>query len=349
MQQDDLIRWAIAVGIAVGVWFIGWIVTRLILPRIARLVQRSETRVDDLLLAAVRPHVPLWFLGIGILIATRQLGLDQQWVTMIDQLVKAGILLSITIAIASFLTSIIANRAVPWLAGLPSTGLIQGTVQIGVIALGALVILTNMGVAITPILTALGVGSLAVALALQPTLTNLFAGFYITLARQIRVGDYIELESGQKGYVTDIGWRTTTIRELPNNLIVIPNGKISEIIVTNYSLPEDEQSIVLQVGVSYNSDLPEVERITIEVAREMQQTVTGAKRDHEPFTRYHTFGDSSISFSVILRVETFVDRYLLTHEFHKRLHERYAKEGIEIPFPQRVVHLEGGAKLKPSK
>lgn len=345
-------QYGIGFGIAVGVWLFGWVFTRLVLPRIAHAVMRSRTHVDDLLVAAIRPHIPLWFLGAGIAIAIRYLDASPELTRWIDLGVRAGVLLSATLALASFLSHLVTSDATPWLAALPSTGLVQGTVRIVVIALGGLVVLTNMGVAITPILTALGVGSLAVALALQPTLTNLFAGFYITLARQVRVGDFVELESGQKGFVTDIGWRTTTIRALPNNLIILPNSKISEIIVTNYSLPEEQLATIVPVGVSYGSDLERVERVAIEVGAELQKSLDGAVPDHEPIVRYNSFADSSINFNVILRARTLVDGFLLQHEFIKRLHERFDEEGIEIPFPQRVVHLQGagpaGAQGSPS-
>jgi small-conductance mechanosensitive channel len=346
LSVDNLILWARPVGTALGVWLIGWLFTRFVLPRIVHAALKSQTRIDDILIETIRPHIPLWFLALGITIAIRQTGAEVGTTATVDQIIQAGVILSITVAAAAFIARLISARALPFLSDVPSTGLIQGTVQFVVIALGVLMILTNLGVAITPMLTALGIGSLAVALALQPTLTNLFAGFYITLAGQIRVGDYVALESGQTGFVVDVGWRTMTIRELPNNLIVVPNAKVSEMIVTNYSLPESEQSVVIQVGVSYGSDLAKVERVTIEVAREVQGTVEGAIPTHEPFTRYHTFGESSINFSVILRVKTFVDRYLMTHEFVKRLHERYEKEGIEIPFPQRVLHFEGGKPIE---
>jgi small-conductance mechanosensitive channel len=346
MSQDELTRWGTAVGVALGIWLIGWLFTRIILPRITHAVMRSQTKIDDILVAVIRPHVPLWFLGLGVVIGIRQLGYSEGTIALVDEIVRAGVILSITVAIGTFLARLVSSRAIPFLANVPSTGLIQGTVQIAIIALGGLMILSNLGIAITPILTALGVGSLAVALALQPTLTNLFAGFYVTLAGQLRLGDYVQLESGQKGYVVDIGWRTMTIRELPNNLIVVPNAKVAEMIVTNFSLPEDEQSVVVQVGVSYGSNLEKVERVTIEVAKEVQNSVVGALKTHEPFTRYHTFGDSSINFSVILRATTFVDRYLMTHEFVKGLHRRYEEEGIEIPFPQRVLHFEGGKPVE---
>jgi small-conductance mechanosensitive channel len=127
---------------------------------------------------------------------------------------------------------------------------------------------------------------------------------------------------------------------------VVPNAKLADLIVRNFSLPVDEQSVVIGVGVSYASDLEFVEKVTIEVARETLRAVNGGVVEFDPFTRYNEFGDSSINFSVILRVRTFSDRFLITHEFMKRLHARYEKEGIEIPFPQRVVtftNAPGGA------
>jgi len=190
-------------------------------------------------------------------------------------------------------------------------------------------------------LTALGVGSLAVALALQDTLANLFAGFYIILARQIRSGDYVQLDSGQEGYVTDIGWRSCTIRQLAGNLIVVPNLKLSQAIVINYNQPEKDLAVLVQAGVGYEMDLARVERVTVEVAAEVMREVAGGVPEFEPFIRYHTFGDSRIQFSVIMRGREFVDRFLIMHEFIKRLHSRYQKEGIAIPYPQRVVHWNG--------
>lgn len=339
MTNEVLVRWLVGIGLVLGTWAIGWLFRRFALARLAQLVHRTPTDLDELLLEAVRPHVPVWFLLLGLVIGSRYVEPDAARLAIVDKVSGAALVLSLTLVVSSFLGRLVARRAANWPDALPSTTLVQNAVRLVVVGLGVLVVLSDLGIAITPLLTALGVGSLAVALALQPTLSNLFAGFYISLARQIRVGDYVELETGQQGYVVDIGWRSTQIRELPNNVIVVPNARIAEIIVKNYALPVTEQSALVQVGVSYASDLQEVERVTIEVAREVQRTVAGAQPDFEPFIRFHTFGNSSVDFSVILRVKEFTDRYLVSHEFVKRLHARYAAEGIEIPFPQRVVHL----------
>jgi small-conductance mechanosensitive channel len=339
MVRADVLRWVAAVGLALGCGLVGWLVRRMVAGRLARLFRRTDTDLDDALLGAVSPHVPFWFLALGVALGMRYAHADAGVVARVDRFALAAFLLSVTLALASFLTRVIASRTTRWPGALPATTLTQNAVRITVIALGLLVVLGNLGIAIAPLLTALGVGSLAVALALQPTLSNLFAGFHITLARRIRIGDFVELETGQQGFVADIGWRSTQIRELSNNLVIVPNARLAEVIVRNYSLPEGEQAALVQVGVAYGSDLDEVERVTIEAARETQRVVQGAVAEFEPFIRYHTLADSSINFTVILRVREFVDRYLVTHEFIKRLHRRYSEAGIQIPFPQRVVHL----------
>jgi small-conductance mechanosensitive channel len=332
--------------VGVGVWLVGWLVTRLLLPRIAQLLSRSRTDLDDLLLAATRPHISLWFLALGATVGARAGGLAPGWQSLLDRVALAIVLLSVTFAAASFAGRIAGRALAAVPGGLPSTSLIENLIRVAIVGIGGMVVLSQLGVAVTPILTALGVGSLAVALALQPTLANMFAGFYLTIARQVRIGDYIELETGQSGFVTDIGWRTTLIRELPNNMIIIPNSKLSEIIVRNYALPDAEIATLVDVGVSYASDLDLVERVTIESAREALRTFEGAVATFEPFIRYNAFGDSSIQFTVILRAKTVTDRFALRHEFMKLLHRAYARHEIEIPFPQRVLHVAGGATVE---
>jgi small-conductance mechanosensitive channel len=225
---------------------------------------------------------------------------------------------------------------------------IRGPLEIAVkiifVAVGGMIILDNLGISITPILTTLGIGSLAVAIALQDTLGNFFAGLYIKADRFIEVGQYVRLQSGEEGYVDQIGWRSTRIRMLPNNMVIVPNNKIVQSIITNYDLPDPELAVLIQVGVHYDSDLQKVERVTQDVAKEILRTVPGGVPEFEPFIRYHTFNQSRIDFTVILRGRAFVDNFLIKHEFIKRLRARYREEKIVIPFPIRTVYLGDGIK-----
>jgi small-conductance mechanosensitive channel len=207
-------------------------------------------------------------------------------------------------------------------------------------AVGGLLVLDNLGVSLTPLLTTLGVGSLAVAIALQDTLGNAFAGLHIKADRPIEAGQFIRLDSGEEGYVDRIGWRSTRIRMLPNKTAVVPNSKLVQSTIINYDLPDPEVAVLVEVGVHYDSDLKKVERVTIEAGQEIMKSVPGALPSFEPFIRYHTFNQSSIDFTVILRARTFVDNYLIKHEFIKALQEKYREEGIVIPFPIRTVYMK---------
>ena len=213
--------------------------------------------------------------------------------------------------------------------------------RLGVLGLGLLVVLQTLGVSITPLLTALGIGGLAVGLALQDTLANFFAGMHILASQQVRPGDYVRLTTGEEGYVRDVTWRYTTILHSANNLTIVPNAKLASSVITNYSLPDPELAVLLSVGVGYGSDLARVEAVTISVGLEVMAEVKGGVRTFEPFIRYTAFGDSSINFTVTLRGGEVVDQHLIRHEFIKRLHRCYQAEGIEIPFPSRTVHLHG--------
>ena len=179
---------------------------------------------------------------------------------------------------------------------------------------------------------------MAVALALQPTLENFFSGIQIVIDKPIKVGQFIKLDSGEEGYVQRVGWRSTWVRMLPNNVVVMPNKVLVSSKILNYYYPQKEMAVLVQVGVHYDSDLKHVEKVTCEVAKEIMKEVKGGVPEFDPFIRYHTFNDFSIDFTVILRAKEFVDNYLIKHEFIKRLHQRYRKEGINIPYPIRAVN-----------
>jgi small-conductance mechanosensitive channel len=325
----------------------GRLAGRVVSKRLGKLARRTAGTLDDTVVTALSRRVPFWGLLLGLYVAVGFWPLPDHLISVLNSTLFVVAAASATFLLADILATLASSYS-QTIDALPNTSLTENVVRIAIVCLGLLVILNGLGLSITPILGALGVGGLAVALALQDTLANLFAGFYITVAQQIRVGDFIRLESGDEGYVVDIDWRSTRIRKLPNNIVLIPNAKLSQSVVTNYYLPEPELAVLVAVGVDYDSDLQEVERVTIDVAKDVMQTVAGGVATFEPFIRYHTFADSSVDFTVILRGREFVDQHLIKHEFVKRLHRRYKDEGIVIPFPIRtIVQRDGGALSRP--
>ena len=226
---------------------------------------------------------------------------------------------------------------------LPSSSIFVNVARAIVLIVGGLTLLAQLGVSIAPLITALGVGGLAVGLALQDTLANLFAGLQILAAGQITPGDFIRLESGEEGVVQDVTWRETTIRTLSNDTVIIPNAVLSQSRVTNYTSTDTAHVVWIPVGVAYGSDLELVERVTLEEAGEIQRSSEHASSDYQPLFRYTGFGDSSIDLQVSVRARSYSDRFPLRHAVLKALNARFAEEDIEIPFPQRTVHLPGTA------
>ncbi len=205
---------------------------------------------------------------------------------------------------------------------------------------GAVIISELLGYDIKAMLTALGVGGLAVALALQDTLGNLFAGMQILASKQLKPGDYIKLEEDVEGYVWDINWRNTTIKTLLENIIIVPNSKISTSITTNYFTFQKNLYFKISVGVHYDSDLEYVEKVTLEVAESVLKKFPNVPKNFKPRIRFYEFADSSINFKVWMATDLYENQIVIRHQFIKELQKRYNKEGIVIPFPIRTLYME---------
>lgn len=331
--------WLPGAAVLVVAVLLGYLSRSIFYRQARRLAARTETNLDDIFLTATRRWWPWWFVLVALVPASHLSPLSADARGLVYRFAMVAFVLTLSIAASRFVGLWFDARETAGEVVSARPSLMRQMSRIAVLTAGALLVLDNLGIQITPLLTALGIGSLAVALALQPTLSNLFAGLHLSVARPIRVGDFIELENGTQGWVEDIGWRATRIRQMPNNIVLVPNAKLADMVIKNYEMPGTEQSTIVPMGVAYGSDLEHVERIVIEVAREVQQTTEGAVPDFEPLVRFHTFGDSSIDFNVILRARHTADRFVPVHEFVKRIKARFDAEGIEIPFPQRVVHL----------
>ncbi|MFJ9022038.1 mechanosensitive ion channel family protein [Streptomyces sp. NPDC102259] len=336
-------------GIALATGLLAAFLSRTLLRWLAKHAKRTKWSGDDVVVDALRTVVPWSMIAAGAAAAAAVLPLTKTVQHTVNQCLTVLLIFVVTVSaarvVAGLVQSVTSSRS--GVAG--SATIFVNITRILVLAIGFLVVLQTLGISIAPLLTALGVGGLAVALALQDTLANLFAGIHILASKTVQPGDYIKLSSGEEGYVEDINWRQTTVRALSNNLVVIPNGQLAKTNMTNYMRPEQQLTILVQVGVAYDSDLEHVERVTSEIIAEVMTDVDGALPDHEPAIRFHTFGDSRIGFTVILGVGEFSDQYRIKHEFIKRLHRRYREEGIRIPAPARTVALQSGTVVIPQQ
>lgn len=341
-----LLDWLEPAGIVLGGLVAGTIIEFIVLTRLAQFAKRTTWQGDDVIIAALRRRFILWGLLLGVFVAVQNLPprvlsefqQQPQLIPFVMNALAVLFVLSLTVVVANVSAGLL--RVSSQAHARPALSLVTNIVRVTIFIIGALIILHIFNIEISPAIAALGVTGLAVSLALQSTLTDLVSGVQILAAQQVQPGDYIRLSSGEEGYVTDISWRTTTIKHISNNLIIIPNAQLTSTIVTNYHAPEKTLAVMVDVGVGYDSDLEQVEKVTREVAQEVMRSVPGGMASETPLIRYTGFGESSIDFTVILWAQEFADHYQVKHEFIKQLHRRYREEAIDIPFPVRTVQIK---------
>ena len=200
-----------------------------------RWARGTATLADDIILDSIRlPSMALCVL-IGVYSAIYMARLSPHLTALALNITYATLVLSMTAAIANLLEATARQALKEKKLILPATDFSLSVLKVAIWIVGGLVLLSGLGVAITPMVAALGVGGLAVSLALQDTLSNFFAGIHLLIDKPIAMGDFVKLESGQEGYVISIGWRSTRLRMKTDDLVIIPNNKLTQSVVINYA------------------------------------------------------------------------------------------------------------------
>lgn len=324
----QLLSSLIIVGAA---YVVGWLLRTVVVRRLASWARRTAPSWDDHLTSSLARRLPNWTLLVGVYLATPLWGLPPTAVSVVHLVVFV-----LLVGSATFMCADIASHVAREYghAGDPthaSSTLVQNVARVGVLTAGFLTILNGLGVSITPILTALGVGGLAIALALQDTLANLFAGFYVTIARQIRVGDYIRLDSGQEGRLEDIAWRAARLHTVTNNSVIIPNAKLAQAIVTNFDMPDAGVSLPVDVVVDHTNDIAAVEALMLDVAQHVMRDLRVADRQHDAKVRVQAVTETGVTLTATLWADTITAQGELRHVFLKRLHLAFREHGVVWP------------------
>ncbi len=320
-----------------------------IIPLAQRLSHHTETELDDLVFRAVRRPVSLIILVLGSYLAVvipTDLTAGQQ--DVVNALFTAAAILASLVLITRLL-----SVSLDWYISRLSVDqrsatahilpILRKVAVIVVYAIGVMLMLDALGISISPLIASLSLGGLAVALAIQPTLSNVFAGTYVATENVISPGDYIELEGGIAGYVIEVSLRSTRIRTWENQLVVIPNSRLAESIVTNYSEPTPPINVYLTCGVSYSSDLDRVEAVSRDVMTRVLEESPHAVKDYGSYFAFDTFGESNVDFWLFVQARDRLSSFELRSELVNELHRRFAEEGIIINYPVRVLQFPNGA------
>jgi len=303
---------------------------------------KTKTDLDDKLMGIVQKPLYWGIILGGFYYAFLELPTPDRYATIMGMAVKVGFYVMLTFVVVS-----VSKTLFLWFEGKDNLRkrqksmilTVQKIINVVIYFLGLIFILDAVGVSISPLIASLGIGGLAVGLALQPTLSNYFSGLYVAADGFIQPGDYIELDNGTKGVVKAVGWRNMNIKLWNNSLITIPNSIIADSAIINHSEPQLNSSFVVKFGVAYNSDLEKVEKVSLDLAKKFQKDERFGVEKYEPLFRCYNFGDSSIDCKVIMQAHKFVDHYFMTHEFIKALKATFDKENITIAFPTRSIEF----------
>ena len=328
-----------AAAIAVIFVLLGMLADLLISRIIAKLVSRSSNDFDDNLVALLHRPVFITFVLIGFALATRRLGLPES-----PEYVTLGILRTVAIVVwYSFLggvvqlllTAVRRGRATRQLHSsmLP---LLNSVIKVVLLALAVYFVFLAWNINVTAWIASAGIVGLALSFAAKDTLSNLFAGVSIAADAPYKSGDFIILESGERGMVTHIGLRSTRILTRDDVEITVPNGIIGNSkIINEAGGPSAKHRIRIAVGVAYGSDIDQV----IVALSDVAATHAEVCQIPEPRVRFRKFGDSSLDFELLCWIDQPVDRGRLTHELNCAVYKVFAQERITIPFPQRDLHV----------
>jgi small-conductance mechanosensitive channel len=285
--------------------------------------------------SAFRGVSMLYAVSLGVYIVKVAYPLDGTKGALLEQHV-AGTLFIIanTIVFVRLAERLVAGMGRYYGERFPSASLFESIARVVVVCIGFLCLLQSFHVAVAPLITAIsvggGVGGIAIALALRETLANLFAGLQIIAAHhQMSPGDYVKLDGGYEGFIVDITWRNTTIRDLSDNLIVVPNDKIGATIFTNYSVPDQRMTVCVEAPVAFGQDLTETTRIALEVARSVLHDL-GADAAGEPYARYQQITENGIVLATYFTIGRFTDRFAARSLYFERFYTRCSQEGVAL-------------------
>ncbi|NBX92727.1 MAG: mechanosensitive ion channel family protein [Proteobacteria bacterium] len=329
LSKYETLAWPL--GIASGVLLFLLLLRGLFFRYLGPKANHSSTHFRDTALSLIKTPSIYWCVAIAIYLGIAFADISPRNSRPLNVSIEVILILSVTLVCANIAATVFTNLVTKEKRTAPVSGLSIGVIRAIVLIPGVVLVLTIMGVSITPILGALGVGGLAVALALKDTLENLFAGIYLIWDRTIRVGDYVKLENGTEGEVDDIDWRSTRIRTNANSSVIVPNSKVAQSAITNYCLPEKRVTTTLNIFLTLDSDTDLAEKILIDEARRGSEDIVGLLANPSPQVRFGTPApEAALQLQLIFQVREFQDQGFVLHELRKRIYRQFKKSGISL-------------------
>lgn len=320
----------VPLGIAAGVSILLLLARRFLFRKIEVATNQNATIL--LVVSVFKSLSFFWcFIG-GLYVGIAASRIPKFYAKPIYQCINALLVFSFTWALANFIATLFINRVQRRGDSSSASGLVLGVLKATIIIPGLLMTLSVLGISVTPVLTALGVGGIAVALALKDTLENFFAGIYLLFDKAIRVGDTIRLEAGQEGVVRDIGFRTTRLQLSSNSILIIPNSKLAQNLVANFNMPTENILLSIPFLVAYGNSIEKIEKAVLEIATKASEDVAGLQTFPNPSFRFDPgFTPYGLEVTLMVPVENYSSQAFVRHELRKRIYQKFLEQGVQFP------------------
>ncbi|MBD3155175.1 MAG: mechanosensitive ion channel [Candidatus Aenigmarchaeota archaeon] len=305
------------------------------------MVKKTRTRVDDKIIHRTGKPISLILILIGVRLAIMPLNLEEKLMSGSTDLILSLIILAISYTFVMVFDVLINNWGLKWARKTKSTlddnlvSLLQKTSKFIIFSIAFIYVLEIWGIEIIPFLASMGIAGIAIAFALQDSLGDVFGGLTLILDKSVKVGDVIELDDETTGTVIDIGLRSTKLNTFDNELVIVPNGKLSDSKIINYAEPDQTARLVLPFGVAYGSDIEKVKKIILEKVNNLDHVLD----DPKPIVRFVEMGESSLNFKLYLQVEHYSNRFEIKDKVNTIIYKTLREQGVEIPNPQLDVWL----------
>ncbi len=338
IANDYLRALVIFLGLLIALRIFASVIERVIL----RLVKKTKTELDDIIVKKSSIPITIILFFITIKITLSELGISGALLTNTNSVIYSGIVIFVGYLIYVIIDVVVfeawtkLTKNANMSAGESLASLIHGVLKVALVVLVLLYVLDIWGFEITPLLAGMGLAGLAVALALQPVLGNIFAGISMIGDKTVRVGDLVYLDATTKGEIKKIGLRSTKIKTFDSELIIIPNSKLAESKIQNVALPGPKTRVVIEFGVAYGSNIANVKKVVLKEIKSLKH----ACKDPEPIVRFLEMGDSSLKFKAYFYVDSYKDKFTSIDEANTKIYNALNKNEIGIPFPQVDVHLK---------
>ncbi|MDR1400916.1 MAG: mechanosensitive ion channel [Endomicrobium sp.] len=332
-SSEGFTSWIRSIVLFVAVSSIGFILRKYVAKTIRNIFSKIGFVLNNEIIVISKNYISFWFFLVALYVAFLIAPINNTN-TIAHRLFYGLFAFSMVILFASILSKLL-SKSVTEKIGI-------NIIKLVIILIGLALILNQLGVELTPVLAALGLSSLPVALSLQDTFANFFAGVSMIAGKQIVRGDYVKIDlTGLEGTIIEINWRTTLIKDISNSIISIPNNKLLSSIVTSFHLDKSSGvNALIKCGVAYGSDLEHVERIAILATQEIVNKYDDSVKTFIPIVQFTDFADFSINFTLIFKVESVYKKNFMQSEVLKNLYKKFNDEGIKIPYPHRVITLD---------